>query len=173
MLVFAQVPAVPPDPFSGWGSLLLQGGAFVLLAYMVIRLAPQLFKEMREEREARDTKFATAIDNLQNKYDERNESITQTIAATSKDANDVIRELSRTFRDEARAERLACESHFSKLAEAMTRGNESNVAAFKTLADSVASHAQRNQQWNDLLRAKHLELQAAQETAQQALKRSE
>lgn len=49
------------------------------------------------------------------------------------------------YREESKAERLACETHFATLANSMNQ-------AFKTLGDQLQSHSQRNQQWIDLLR---------------------
>lgn len=86
------------------------------------------------------------------------------------DATEAV--LTATFKAEMSAERSSCEKHFASLAEAMSKGSESTLAAFKTLADQIQSHAERNQQWSDLLRAKHLEVQSALSVAHEAEKKS-
>lgn len=69
LALFAQVSSdsVPP-----WLSVFLQGGAFLLVVYIVIIVYPKAAKEAREEREARDARFVTVIDTLHGKFDERN-----------------------------------------------------------------------------------------------------
>jgi hypothetical protein len=71
-MLLAQVQA---DPFGGWGGLLLQGGAFVLLAYIVIVLAPRMFKESRDEREKRDALFQSVLTDLTKSHDNRTTAI--------------------------------------------------------------------------------------------------
>jgi hypothetical protein len=53
------------SPLQGWAAVLLQGGAFALVVYMVVVLFPQTHKEVVAEREA-------LINTLQTKFDERN-----------------------------------------------------------------------------------------------------
>jgi len=72
--LMAQTPAAS-EPLGGWGNLLLQGGAFALLAYIVIRIYPQGTKEARDEREKRDALFGDLITNLQTKFEERNAAV--------------------------------------------------------------------------------------------------
>lgn len=62
-----------PDPLGGWGTLILQGGSFVLLTYIVTILVPKGMRESRDERETRDDKFLTA---LLKKEESSKESIT-------------------------------------------------------------------------------------------------
>lgn len=64
--------AVAADPMGGWGSLILQGGAFGLLTFMVTILIPREMKSAREERERRENHFAQILDNLNTKFDDRN-----------------------------------------------------------------------------------------------------
>ncbi len=84
-IVLAQtVPAVPvvpvpPDPLGGWGTLVLQGGAFALLAWIVMRLAPAVLKDAREEREKRESIFTAVIGALQDRQDTRNKEIVDAI----------------------------------------------------------------------------------------------
>ena len=68
MLLFAQTV----DSLGGWGSLVLQAGAFGLLTYIVIFSFPTYTKEVREERERREVAFTGLIDALQTKFGDRN-----------------------------------------------------------------------------------------------------
>ncbi len=84
MLLFAQ--ALSTDPMGGWGSLVIQGGAFGLLAWIVIVLGPKTLKEAREalreareEREHRDAKFVAMAEMQEAKFAERNANIVHEI----------------------------------------------------------------------------------------------
>lgn len=68
-----------PDPLNGWGNLILQGGAFVLLAYIIVVMVPKILGEMRVEREARDQNFTRLMDALQDRFDSRNAVLAQSI----------------------------------------------------------------------------------------------
>jgi hypothetical protein len=76
-MVISQVMPTP-DPLGGWGHLILNGGAFALLIYIVIFLVPKLMREAREERAAaaknakdRDRLFQATIDTIQDRFTER------------------------------------------------------------------------------------------------------
>lgn len=98
--IFAQVAApAPMDSVSPWASLLLQGGAFGLVTYIVVKLYPAAAREARAEREARDAMFSTTIQMLQTKFDERSDRIigsisdqTDTLAASIADSARSIKE---------------------------------------------------------------------------------
>lgn len=77
-------------PLGGWGSLVLQGGAFGLLTYIVAYLAPQLMKESRKEREARDQLFNTVMDALQTRFDDRNRAVVKEIVGAVKDQTQIL-----------------------------------------------------------------------------------
>ncbi len=51
----------------------------MLLAYVVIRIAPAMMKDMREEREARDTRFERVVSLLQVGFLERNAMVLDAI----------------------------------------------------------------------------------------------
>jgi hypothetical protein len=59
----------------GWPNLILQAGSFGLLAILVVWLGPNLFKELRAEREARDVRFENIVSMLQHKFEERNNAL--------------------------------------------------------------------------------------------------
>ena len=87
------------DPLGGWASIILQAGAFGLLAYVVIWMFPSVMKDQAEERIARDRHFAMIVASLQVEFGKRNERIEnairdQTISLTTelKDQNKMIRE---------------------------------------------------------------------------------
>lgn len=96
VLVLAEVF---PDPVGGWGSLVLQAGAFGLLAYIVTMLYPRQQKEIREEREKRDQMFMNMIDVLQNKFNERNERISQAIKDQTVSLLTQMKDDAKTVRD--------------------------------------------------------------------------
>lgn len=49
------------DPLGGWGQIILQGGSFVLLVYIIVIMYPRATREAREERASRDQLFAETI----------------------------------------------------------------------------------------------------------------
>lgn len=63
------------DAAGSSSSLVLQGGAFGLLAYIVAVLAPRMFAAAREEREARDKAFAVLVEGLQSRFEERTKAL--------------------------------------------------------------------------------------------------
>lgn len=80
-LLAQAAPVVPPvpDPLAGWGTLLLQGGAFGLLCIVVVYLAPKAMKEAKEERAARDATFQALVELMQTKFEDRNKLMTAAI----------------------------------------------------------------------------------------------
>ena len=81
---FAEVtPPVNIDPLGGWASLILQGGAFVLLTYMITVLIPKEMKLAREERERQAGQFKTIVDDLNSKFDDRNGHIVNAVEKQS------------------------------------------------------------------------------------------
>lgn len=67
------------DPLNGWFGVILQGGAFALLTYIVVWMAPDALKQAREERQSRDAIFSAIIDVIQLKTDERNKELIEAI----------------------------------------------------------------------------------------------
>ena len=67
------------DPTTPWLSLILQGGAFTLIVYIVCRLYPAEAKAAREERYSRDKVMTDLIERLQAKFEERNERLIESI----------------------------------------------------------------------------------------------
>lgn len=80
MSLIAQV-ATNTDPFGGWGSLVLQGGAFGLLVYVVTVMYPRAAKDQREEREKQDEVFRKTLSDLQMRFEARNDKITVAVNA--------------------------------------------------------------------------------------------
>lgn len=68
------------DPAAAWSQLIIQGGAFGLLVYIVVRLAPRIIDETKKERESRDIRFEALINLMQLKFEERNAKIVQAIS---------------------------------------------------------------------------------------------
>lgn len=63
MLAQAAADSVP--------SLILQAGAFGLLAWIVVYMYPHQVREARAERETRDQRFEALVILIQDKFDER------------------------------------------------------------------------------------------------------
>ena len=76
-MLFADV--APADPLAMWGGLILQGGAFGLLTYIVVVFAPRVMRDAREERESRDKAFSSTIDALQTRFEARNQEVITSI----------------------------------------------------------------------------------------------
>ena len=70
----------------GWPQLVLQGGAFGLLTYIVVRLVPQQMQISAEERTARDTRFVEALTALEVKRDAQIERL---IGATTEQTRSI------------------------------------------------------------------------------------
>jgi hypothetical protein len=75
----AQLIPSSADPLNGWGTLILQGGAFMLLVYIVVWMYPKAAKEQREERETRDQLFADLVKGLQDKDEKRSDKILEAL----------------------------------------------------------------------------------------------
>lgn len=90
------------DPMSGWPSLILQGGAFMLLAYVVIRIAPSMMKDMRDERETRDLRFERVVALLQTSFLERNATILDAIKRQTDSWVDEIRSNTKALQEATR-----------------------------------------------------------------------
>lgn len=74
-----QLLAQVEPPLGGWGNLILQGGAFGLLTYIVVWMYPQSQKVNREEREKRDASFATLATVMQEHFETRNNFLIRAI----------------------------------------------------------------------------------------------
>lgn len=98
LAVFAQAVApIVADPIASWSSVILQGSAFGLLVYIVVRLYPQESRLAREERQSRDDRFDRVLAALQTKFEERNDKIiialkeqTNILSATQKESAERI-----------------------------------------------------------------------------------
>lgn len=137
--------AADPDLTPAWFALLLQGGSFAVLVYMIVWGVPKLRKEIASERKVELDNYLT---------DSRNQRV---------EFKDALEKSQIVFKQESAAERAACEKHFATLAEAMGKGNEATITAVRTMAEQVQSHAARNQQWSQLLQAEVERTKAAKE----------
>lgn len=126
MIMLAQTDLIP-----GWFTLLLQGGSFAVIVYLIVWGR----KELAIERKAELDAFVAEAKEQR------------------KDFKGSLDAVTTTFKLEAAAERAACEKHFTTLAETMGHGNDATIQAIKTMAEQVQQHALRNQQWSELLRA--------------------
>lgn len=69
----------PIDPLGGWTAIILQAGAFGLLTYVVVYLAPKALRDATAEREARDKMFNDLVMALQTKFEARNDKMIDSI----------------------------------------------------------------------------------------------
>lgn len=116
-----------------WFTLILQGGSFAVLVYLIVIGVPKWRLEIAAERKAELDVYVA------DSKEQRKEFTAALASATS------------TFKAEAVAERLACEHHFATLADAMGKGNDATIQAVRTMLEQVHQHAQRNQQWSAML----------------------
>jgi hypothetical protein len=82
----------------------------------------------------KDKLLTASIEKKDEQIDEQRKEFTASLAV-----------MMMNFRQEAAAERAACEKHFSTLADSIN-------SAFKTIGDQVNNHAMRNQQYLELLK---------------------
>jgi hypothetical protein len=73
-MVLSQIADVSPVP--PWLSLVIQGGSFALVVFIVAYLYPKSAKEARDDRNERDDKWQALVATLQTKFEERNDKIT-------------------------------------------------------------------------------------------------
>lgn len=75
---------ITPEISTGWWTVLLQGGSFSLLVYIVVKLGPDMMKESKNEREA----LLAIIQAATNNKDTAVERVTKTNQETLKDLSD-------------------------------------------------------------------------------------
>src|ERR1700678_4225519 len=81
LTLLAQMPIPPlaPDPLGSWGSLILSGGSFVLLTYILTIMVPRELDKQREERSDRDKHFADLVIKLEDDCAGRTKDLAQKI----------------------------------------------------------------------------------------------
>jgi hypothetical protein len=75
-----------------WFNVILQGGAFALLTYIVIVMGPSTFRDNRIERETRDRRFEDIIRLMQERFAERSNQIVAAIEKQTALINQVNKE---------------------------------------------------------------------------------
>ncbi len=137
MLFSAEAVEIMP----GWFSLLIQSGSFGVIVYFLVYALPKMRREIADERRQE-------LDTFREDVTSQRQDFTRSLDG-----------MSGTFREESRAERLACEKHFSTLAESNRAGSETTVQAIKAMSEQVTKnaeqtqrHSERNQQMIDLMR---------------------
>lgn len=96
------------DQMAGWGQLILQGGAFALLVYIVTVMYPKSVTESREEREKRDSNFTKMLDSQQEKFGSRNLTI---VAALERQTSQLGEKLDKHTEGMNRALLSVCRVH--------------------------------------------------------------
>jgi hypothetical protein len=106
------------EPLNGWGSLVLQTGFGGLLTYVIVRLAPAMLRESREEREGRD-KLITHKDEL----------LSKTVTGLADTHRESLKEIAATF--ERVNEKLVahCDKKMAEVIEGYDRQVERLIAA--------------------------------------------
>lgn len=112
------------DAIPSWFPLLVQGGSFAVIVYLLMFGLPKLRKEVAEERKQDQVVFAAAIDKV--------------VA---------------TFDAELKGERAFCDKHFTALADAVERGSKATMEMVKVVSEQMDSHSRRSEQWVELLRS--------------------
>ena len=85
------------DPTLPWIQLFVQTGSLGILAYIVARLVPQLSKEARQEREAKDLLLQRMVDALQMQFAARNQALVEAIARQTGEITDKIERQTDSF----------------------------------------------------------------------------
>ena len=151
LTLLAQLPTIDPlATNSGWLREGLLGCVLSWIMFVHLPAKDKIVKELSSETNAAIR--AVTLENSASLSDSRNSF------------SAALDTLTRTFREETKAERMSCESHFNKLADAMTRNSETAMKAFQVLADRITSHAEYNRQHNQQL---HDELESLKAKQQQ------
>lgn len=185
LAILAQT-TLPADPLSNGGGWFGAGLLGLVLAWLLFKHLPakdQQIKDLVDDKDARldeqRKEFATgqslaAAAFRKEAADERVETL-KLLAAKDvrldeqrKEFTGALNQISDTFRKEAAAERIACEKHFGALADAMNKGNAALMEAFRTMGDQVQSHAVRNVQWSEMLKAEVAKAEQAKAEAAKA-----
>ena len=161
------------DPAAGapvWLSLVLQGGSFMVLVYLFIIVIPKMRKEIETERQAdikvwtdqvavyradSDKHRAENMTREQEREKSAREERTGFVAALTRLTDNFraeVEAIRKAGQDALKDERIVCEKHFSTLADAMSKGNETTIQAVKTISDQAQQHAIRSQQWVEMMK---------------------
>lgn len=135
--------AESPEPISLF-ALLIQGGSFALLAYIIIFGLPALHKMIAAERKEERADFATSLAKLTDEGKEARIAFAAGVKEQRTDFAAALTSLSSIFRQEAVAERVACEKHFETLAGVVTKGNEATLSAIMAQLEQRARHQERD-----------------------------
>lgn len=102
-MLFAE--ALEPS-ISVW-QLILQAGAFGLLCWVVIVLAPNMLRDARQERESRDTRFEQLVNTLQARNDARNDAI---VASIQSQTDRLVQQIEKQTNDLSRSVATSCQA---------------------------------------------------------------
>lgn len=89
------------EPVAPWLSIIIQGGSFALIVYIVTIMWPRAQKDNREERERRDVRFEEMISTLHIKFHDRNQAVIEAIKgqATVENQERIIKALEKNTTD--------------------------------------------------------------------------
>ena len=151
----------PMDAVPSWFLVIIQGGSFALLAWILIYGIPKLNERMSSDRQKAEEIAAGERKLIIDGVSAERKLASDERRIERKEFMDALDKMSATFRTEAAAERMACEKHFETLANAMKSGNDATMTAVKASAEQIQQHALRNQQWAKLLEAEAEKTKAA------------
>ncbi len=167
--------------------ILLNGGSFAALLYLILVQNPKQEKEHRSEIVRVQDEHRVELVRIQQGEREAFAELLKAMKAESSGAFKALvveyregrqeylaslREMTTVYRQEASDERVSCEKHFSSLAvamskgnDALTRSNEATVQSVRALADQQQAHALRNQQWVEVVTNAIRELESSKAKA--------
>lgn len=126
-VIFAQTLT---DPLPGWASIVLQGGSFGLLAYMVIKLMPASDIANRIERESRDK-------NSQGERELRDKNFKEDILRLMEIHDKSINKLQIEFREHLSQILIHCEKETQSLASLLGKDLDTLGKAVASLSTAV------------------------------------
>jgi hypothetical protein len=155
-------------------NLVVNGGAFALVAWIVIYGAPAFMKKVGDDQKAErdrssEDQRAERTAFLATLAVERKESTAELaekrreFLADQKETRDsfalLSRDMMKTYREESLADRLACDKHFETLAASLAKSSEATaksveaiMTAVRAIGDQSRSHADANARWATALK---------------------
>lgn len=83
---------MPADGIAPWISVVVQGGAFALIAYLITVLEPKRRDEERAEREKRDATFERIIERTYAEFDKRTDKTVTAIKEQTTDFRSALKD---------------------------------------------------------------------------------
>lgn len=176
-----QIPDFGLSGNSGWAGAGLLG---LVLGWLLLKHLPDKDKHIadlveKHTQNVKDTtdKHETVIKAVMDKHEGVMTVLADQHATSLKEESErhdaLIRDLTKAYKDELKEERRTATEHFVQLAGAVSKVNETVMAAFHTMADQIHSHARRNEQNAEVLRREAEKMQALKTERDNLAKRLE